>query len=187
VKKYHIASTFSLLVWITASVSSSTTSRKYNARGEKLRRRIKGVGSDGESGSDEGDDDDDGDGAGEGGVDKLKQAAFDELQKINLEDSSTSANEQRAGKTIFDMKFMKDATARQQSADRMADDFIKEIGVAGDGEQDSDMDEAVPQGTDTASGVVAVRTGGRVVYRPGAVVCLSPVIYQISLVDLTVF
>jgi U3 small nucleolar RNA-associated protein 14 len=142
-------------------------------RGEKLRRRIKGVGSDEESGSDEGDDYDDDDGTGEGGVDKLKQAAFDELQKINLEDSSTSASGQKAGKTIFDMKFMKDAMARQQqSADRMADDFIKEIGVTGDNEQDSDMDEAVPHGTDTASGVVAVRTGGRVVYRPGAVVCL---------------
>ena len=146
-------------------------------RGEKLRRRIKGVGSDEESVDDEDeddDDDDDGGGNGEGGVNKLKQAAFDELQKINLEDNSIPANQQGAGKTIFDMKFMKESMARQQqNVDRTADDFIKEIGAAGDNADDSDIDEPASHGIDNASGVVAVRTGGRVSYRPGAIVCFS--------------
>jgi U3 small nucleolar RNA-associated protein 14 len=143
-------------------------------RGEKLRRRIKGVDSDEESGDDDGDDDDDDDGNGEGSLDKLKQAAFDEVQKIDLEDGDVSAKQQSTGKTIFDMKFMKQAMARQQqSADRMADDFIKEIGMTGDSVEDSETEEDAPHDMETASGVVAVRTGGRVVYHPGTTVCFS--------------
>lgn len=146
-------------------------------RGEKLRRRIKGVRSDEESGDDDDEDDSDDGGNGEDSVDKLREAAFDELQKIDLEESSISAPEQRAGKTIFDMKFMKDAMARQQqTADRMADDFIKEIGPTGDDAEGSEMGEAAPPDMNTASGVVAVRTGGRVVYRPGTTVRFEPVV-----------
>jgi U3 small nucleolar RNA-associated protein 14 len=144
-------------------------------RGEKLRRRIKGVGSDAES-SDEDEDDDDG--HVEGSVDKLKQAAFDEVQTIDLENAGGLAEPQRAGKSIFDMKFMKEAMAKQQqSADKIADDFIKELGVSVDGAEDNGADETVAQEMDTASGVVAVRTGGRIVYRPGATVRLHSILY----------
>lgn len=139
-------------------------------RGEKLRRRIKGVGSDDESsGDDDGDDDEN----GEESAERAKRAAFDQLQKIDLEDSNLSAEQNQPGKSIFNMKFMKEAMARQrQNADRLADDFVKELGTAEDNTSDVETEEASPQGMDNASGVIAVRTGGRVVYRPGATVCL---------------
>ena len=143
-------------------------------RGEKLRRRIKGVGSDDESS----DDDDDDDENGEESAERAKQAAFDELQKIDLEDSNISV-EQQPGKSIFNMKFMKEAMARQQqSVDRLADDFIKELGTTEDNMSDVEAEEASPQGMDKASGVIAVRTGGRVVYHPGATVSLQFVTYR---------
>jgi U3 small nucleolar RNA-associated protein 14 len=141
-------------------------------RGEKLRRRIRGVASDQESDDEENDDDSGGD--GEGGVDKVKQAAFDELQKIDLKDREIAGEQEGTRKSIFNMKFMKDAMARQQEgADKMADGFIKEFGTSEDMGEDSEMG-AVPHDMDAASGVVAVRTGGRVVYRPGVVVCPQP-------------
>jgi U3 small nucleolar RNA-associated protein 14 len=152
-------------------------------RGEKLRRRIRGVASDEESDDDE--NDSDGDENGEGGVDKAKQAAFDELQKIDLEDRVIEGEQEGTRKSIFNMKFMKDAMVRQQRhADRMADDFIKEIGTPEDKAEDSEM-EVIPHDIDAASGVVAVRTGGRVVYRPGVVVC--PVLNHLSRSDLGPF
>lgn len=67
------------------------------------------------------------------------------------------------------MKFMKDAMARQrQTADKMADNFLNEMGGRSDAD-DSDMDED-GQNIDPSSGVVAQRTGGRISLHPGAIV-----------------
>ncbi|KAG5724388.1 hypothetical protein E4T56_gene16087 [Termitomyces sp. T112] len=128
------------------------------ARGEKLRRKIKGVESD--DGSDEDDEDDEvfGD---ERDIERVKRGAFDELQK--LDDDGLQTDGGGKSKSIFEMKFMKDAMARQQQAvDKMADDFIKEMGGDIDG---SDVEES-PE-VDPASGVISQRVGGRISYHPG--------------------
>lgn len=140
------------------------------ARGEKLRQKIQGVGSEDESGG-ENDDDDDDDGGMEGGIEMIKQGAFDELKRIEMEDGSIRIEQNGKGKSIFDMKFMKDAMARQQQgADRVVDDFVKEMGGRPD-DEDSDAEEPIAHDVDPTSGVVTQRVGGRVVYRPGATVC----------------
>ncbi|KAF8890085.1 Utp14 protein-domain-containing protein [Infundibulicybe gibba] len=137
-------------------------------QGERLRRRIKGVGSDddsedGNSGSEVGDD------GNEEGVDKIKQSAFEELKRVEAGDDEDAEGSKKKG--IFEMKFMKDAMARQQAgADRMMDDFVKEMG--GHLEHDSDAEEYIDN-TDPA-GVVVHRAGGRVTYRPGAVNSYRP-------------
>ncbi|KAF8814462.1 small-subunit processome [Phlegmacium glaucopus] len=100
------------------------------ARGEKLRRRIKGIGSDeSEDGSE---DQDDGDDEGldvERGLEEIKQDAFNDLRKLN-EAERLEGDEKRNEKSVFEMKFMKNAMARQmQVTDKSMDDFITEIGI----------------------------------------------------------
>ncbi|KAF9014157.1 Utp14 protein-domain-containing protein [Cyathus striatus] len=139
------------------------------ARGEKLRRRIKGVGSD-ESEGDDGSDDDNIDGDVEGGIEHIKQTAFDELRQLHAGDVSMDIEEQgKKGKSVFEMKFMKDAMARQQHAtDKVADDFLREMGeTLGESGDDSDAGEQETTDLDPQSGVIAQRQGGRIVYRPG--------------------
>ncbi|RDB24478.1 Uncharacterized protein C57A7.06 [Hypsizygus marmoreus] len=136
-------------------------------RGEKLRRRIRGVGSDDDS--EDGSEDDENDGDEERGIEEIKQSAFDELKSVEMESIRIEANGKQS-KSIFEMKFMKDAMARpQHTADRMVDDFVNEMGgVPNDGADESDPDENTPQEVDASSGVITERVGGRLVYRPGA-------------------
>ena len=133
-------------------------------RGERLTRKIRGAESDeGES------EDSDEDEIEEGGMERIKNGAFEELEKLDAEAGQVGLDEGRKGKGIFDMKFMKDAMAReQQGADRMVDDFIKEMGGRVGGDENSDAEET--DQVDQSSGVVAERTGGRLVYRPGTMV-----------------
>lgn len=144
-------------------------------RGEQLRRKIQGLGSDEsgeeESSSDDDLDDDDEDQVNvntEQGILKVKKAAFDELQR--LEDDSTETESNQKPRSVFQMKFMKEAMARKQAAtDRLMDDFVKELGPDIDdngsiGEEDAQNDDEI----DNSSGVLTNRTGGRTVYRPGA-------------------
>jgi len=139
------------------------------SRGEKLRRRIKGVESDESEGDDESDSDEDGLDV-EGGIEKVKQGAFEELRRLESADGMEES-EKRKGKSVFEMKFMKDAMARQaQAANKEIDDFIKEMG--GDVENSDEGDEAETQEVN-ASGVISERTGGRLVFRPGATVRIS--------------
>lgn len=135
------------------------------ARGEKLRRRIKGVGSDDEE--EEESDDNDGDDAGfEESIEKIKQGAFDELQKLAV-DENVEESDKRKGKSIFEMKFMKDAMARQaQAVNRDMDDFVKEIGGEVNGDGDSDGDLGDKEEHDPSHGVLTQRTGGRLTFRP---------------------
>ena len=135
-------------------------------RGEKLRRRIKGVGSD-EEDDEESDEDDDDDGDVEGGIEKIKQSAFDELRKLDDDEDGEEGEEsaKKKSKSVFEMKFMKDAMARQNAAAKKdVDDFIKEMG--GTIGEDSDEEDEEMQDADPSMGVVASRTGGRVVFRP---------------------
>ena len=142
------------------------------SRGEKLRRRIKGVESDESEGDDEdGSDEDDGLDV-EGGIEKIKQGEFEELRRLKSPDGMEEG-EKRKGKSVFEMKFMKDAMARQaQAANKEVDDFIKEMG--GDVGNSDGSDEGETQEADPSSGVISERTGGRLVFRPGAAVRGSP-------------
>ncbi|KAF8817622.1 small-subunit processome [Phlegmacium glaucopus] len=140
------------------------------ARGEKLRRRIKGIGS--EESEDGSEDQDDGDDDGldvEGGLEKIKQDAFNDLRKLN-EAERLEGDEKRNGKSVFEMKFMKNAMARQmQVTDKSTDDFITEIGIGGNTGTDDTDNEEQENGSrvfDSSSGVLVRRTGGRVTYRP---------------------
>lgn len=136
-------------------------------RGERLRRRIQGQASGSE---DEGEDSSDEELNGEEGIIKIKSSAFEELQKLREEgvegddDLSNSLNP----KSVFQMKFMKDAAARQnREANKMIDDFTKEMGV---------MPESDDEGTVNAQDDALVpveRVNGRMVFRPGPQVCIS--------------
>lgn len=139
-------------------------------RGEQLRRKIQGVGSDE---SEESSDEDEVDVDTEEGILKIKKAAFDELKQLDDQQEETEP-EGKKGKSVFEMKFMKDAMAREQAAaDRMVDDFIKEMGGEGSEEEHQGQPDD-PNEADSTSGVLANRTGGRMVYRPGAPQDLPP-------------
>lgn len=145
--------------------------RELNAqleRGEKLRRKIQGVDEDDEmeggSGSDE-EYGEDGDDAGT----RIANRAFDELAAANqqgVESSSSLLTKKKHG-GIMDMKFMRDAAAREeQEADAMADDFRAElVGLTADGaDVDTGVDKEVPiSSTQNVQG-----NSGRMIFRPAA-------------------
>lgn len=133
-------------------------------RGEKLRRKIrgdKGSGDEGDEDEDESEDSQDGD-----GIARIKASAFEELAKMDAEDGTQEGISEKS-KSIFQMKFMQDAMAQSQhQTDRMVDDFVKEMGGKDGGSDAEDgMDESELNG-----GLSIARTGGRVVYRPAALV-----------------
>ncbi|CAL1694682.1 unnamed protein product [Somion occarium] len=132
------------------------------SRGEKLRRRIQGIGSGDES--EEGEDDTEDD--EEGAADRIKASAFEELAQLD-KGSEGEEDSGRKGKSIFEMKFMKDAIARdQQRAKQMADDFVREMGESN--HEDDEDDELTGGRIEESSGATIERVGGRVTYRPGA-------------------
>ncbi|KAG7088812.1 hypothetical protein E1B28_012772 [Marasmius oreades] len=136
------------------------------ARGEQLRRKI--AGKDGDSGESESGSDEDKD------EDDDVRGAFDELKALReepLEQDEDGGKERKSG-TIFDMKFMRDAEARkQQQANAMVDDFIREMG------QDLGHEDSIGNvGEASGGGVLVSRTGGRMVYRPGAPVTSSTMV-----------
>ncbi|TFK21288.1 Utp14-domain-containing protein [Coprinopsis marcescibilis] len=135
-------------------------------KGEKLRRKVQGMGSD-ESGDEESSDDDD-DLSPEEALAKFKADTFDELQKLKDSGEAESGATGKKGNSIFEMKFMKDAMARQNaSANREVDDFAQvlagHMNVDGDETDDGANEEQGP-----SNGVVVKRVGGRTVYRPGS-------------------
>lgn len=136
-------------------------------RGEKLRRRIQGVG----SGSD--DNESDGSGSefdGEDGVMRVKADAFEELAQLRSVQNADDEEEldKRKSESVFQMKFMKDAAARQnKEVDRMIDDFRKEMG---DIPAESDREE---KGEENERPMQGERVNGRMVFRPAVQVCLS--------------
>jgi U3 small nucleolar RNA-associated protein 14 len=123
-------------------------------RWEKLRRRIQGEMSGEDSEESEGDD-------GEQDVETIKQGAFEELATLKASENAASVDLE--SKSVFNMKFMRDAAARQmREADAEADDFVKEMG----GAQGSDADDDTSAGA-SAEGPSVQRVGGRVSYYPG--------------------
>lgn len=139
------------------------------ARGEKLRRRIKGVGSDeSEEGDDDDDDDDDNDMDLNANIEKIKQGAFDELKRLEEVGDDEEEDGKKKSKSVFEMKFMKDAMARRAvEVNKEKDDFIKEMGGQAENADDSDAGDEDEEEVDPSSGVIAHRSGGRIVFRPG--------------------
>ncbi|KAI0936890.1 hypothetical protein AcW1_001012 [Taiwanofungus camphoratus] len=132
-------------------------------RGERLRRKIRGE----SENDDDGEDDESEEEIGEGAIQRIKANAFEEL--AGLDDESAREGEAeggKKGKNIFEMKFMKDAMARdQQKVREMADDFAREMG---DLAPDEDAELAELGEEARTYGTAVERLGGRVTYRPGA-------------------
>ncbi|KAI9566354.1 Utp14-domain-containing protein [Boletus coccyginus] len=98
-------------------------------RGEKLRRRIRGENSD-EDGSEDSESDDE-----QQDEEDIKRGAFEELASLRIEDDMNLAD--LKSKSVFNMKFMRDAAARQsREADAQAEELQKEMGFEIDGEED---------------------------------------------------
>ena len=133
-------------------------------RGEKLRRKIQGTKSD-ESGDEEEESDEEG---GEAALETIRQSAYDELQRVNERDEQLENALDGGKRSVFNMKFMKEAMAREKAkTDKMADDFLKELGVADEAGDDGENDLNGVQ-EDALSGVITERVGGRLVFRPSA-------------------
>ena len=130
-------------------------------RGEKLRRRIRGENSDEEEESEDTESDEEGQ-----DEDEIKRGAFDELAALRVEDDATLPD--LKSKSVFNMKFMRDAAARQsREADAQAEELQKEMGFAIGDEDDEDEDgTAAAPPTDTT---MVQRTGGRLSFQPGAI------------------
>ncbi|KAJ3901115.1 Utp14-domain-containing protein [Lentinula edodes] len=130
------------------------------SRGEKLRRKIQGRGSDDDDSQSESEDDgEDDSGAG-------VESAFNELRALSKTDADPLESAGKKGKSVFEMKFMKDAMARKQAdTSRIVDDFVKEMG--GDEGHFSDGEVGSTE-DDPDSGVIVSRTGGRMVLQPTA-------------------
>ncbi|KAJ3995838.1 Utp14-domain-containing protein [Lentinula boryana] len=130
------------------------------SRGEKLRRKIHGKGSDDDSQSGSEDDQEQ-----DSGVET--ESAFNELRALSKDDGADVVESERnKGKSVFEMKFMKDAMARKQAETiQTVDDFIKEMGED-DGHHSDSEAEFTQDNLD--SGVVVSRTGGRIVLQPTA-------------------
>lgn len=123
-------------------------------RSERLRRKI--AGKESEESDDGGDDTDE-----NMDVDAIKARAFDEIQRISGH-ADLDATDKTKKSAVFEMKFMKDAMARQQDAtNRMVDDFVKGMD-----------DDAMANEAESSIGVVVQRQGGRAIYRPGTSVLL---------------
>jgi len=125
-------------------------------RGEKLRRKIQG-GKEGSDSDDDGSDEDD--------PAQLKARVFDKLAELKHDDSVLAGAK---GKSVFDMKFMQDAAAREQrEIDKAVDDLMEELRDSdAPAHEDEDGNPELPQ--DDPS-VIIQRTGGRVSLRPSGV------------------
>ena len=124
-------------------------------RRDKLRRKIQGSKESGDSDNDDSDDD----------LAQIKARAFDELAELKREDSGPAKSK---CKSVFDMKFMLDAAAREQrEVQQKADDLMDELQkldapVHGDEVDGSKLPE-------DDSSVIVERTGGRISLRPSGV------------------
>ncbi|KAH0837758.1 Utp14 protein-domain-containing protein [Lanmaoa asiatica] len=128
-------------------------------RGEKLRRRIRGENSDDEGSEDTSNDEEEQD------EEEIKRGAFEELAALRVEDDADLPD--LKNKSVFSMKFMRDAAARQsREADAQAEELQKEMGFRIDGEDDDDGTDTVAAAPPKDTAMVQ-RTGGRLSFRPG--------------------
>ncbi|KIK94507.1 hypothetical protein PAXRUDRAFT_443045 [Paxillus rubicundulus Ve08.2h10] len=128
-------------------------------RGEKLRRRIRGEGSGDENDSEDSESDD-----GEQDEETIKRGAFEELAALRAEDDVDAAD--LKSKSVFNMKFMRDAAARQhQEVDAHAEELAREMGYGLVDENDTATDAG---GDIPMTDITTVhRTRGRLSFRPG--------------------
>jgi U3 small nucleolar RNA-associated protein 14 len=137
---------------------------EMHGRGEMLRKKIQGE----QESSDSEYDDDDDDGDGEG-LARLKARVFDELAELERDISDPPKEK---GQSVFDMKFMQDAAAREQrEVNQQVNDLISEI-------QDLDsapLEDGVDghESTQEDHAVIVQRTGGRISLRPSGVGALN--------------
>jgi U3 small nucleolar RNA-associated protein 14 len=130
-------------------------------RGEELRRRIQGKTGDNEE-------DEDSDSDAEPGEEDIETYAFNQLAKLQSEDDNDTHIATK-GKGVFQMKFMKDAMAREQHKTRgMVDDFIQAIHNLHEHNSESGGSAFDADGTETT--VAIERSGGRMSFRPAPVV-----------------
>ena len=116
-------------------------------RGEKLRRKIHA--------KDEGDEDEDDSDDDIGDEGQIRASAFDEVARIAEEEGS-----EHSKKSLFSMKFMKDAMVRDNKrAQDMADEFLKDL-AGSDAEVAPDSDNDDPKNQ-------LERIVGRISFRPG--------------------
>ena len=130
-------------------------------RGERLRRRIQGTtsGDENDTQSDSSNEDEE----DEDGVLRIKANAFDELKRVQaMGEEADDVDGNQKAKSVFQMKFMKDAAARKNAElNRDIDDFRREMGELTT-HSDDDGDEA-----DADASPPVERTNGRMVFRPG--------------------
>ncbi|KAL6304845.1 Utp14 protein-domain-containing protein [Sparassis latifolia] len=130
-------------------------------RGEKLRRKIRGERDSGDESTEGGESEDEDE---EATIQRIKASAFEELNRLDAQEDA-DVKSGKKGKSLFDMKFMKDATARNQKrVDEDVDDFIREMGGA---VLDEDAEGAELVDQEQSHGATVERVGGRVTYRPG--------------------
>jgi U3 small nucleolar RNA-associated protein 14 len=133
-------------------------------RGEKLRRRIRGQKDSGASSSESSDEE-------QGDVERVKARAFEELEALKGDAGLADLAGGERGKSVFDMKFMRDAAAREQrEVDQQVDNIMQGLEEAGSGSEnggDAGMTEHDPNAPS------AERVGGRMSFRPGLQVRLG--------------
>jgi U3 small nucleolar RNA-associated protein 14 len=124
-------------------------------RGDKLRRKIQG----GKESSDSGEDSE-----GDGSI-QLKARVFDELAELKRDDSGPAKGR---GKSVFDMKFMKDAAVREQrEVSQKVDDLMEELQDSDAPAHEDEVDDLKLPEDDPS--VTIQRIGGRVSLRPSDV------------------
>ena len=124
-------------------------------RGEQLRRKIH---AEGEDGDDDSEDDSD---LATKDDDRILASAFDEVARTVEEEVP-----EHSKKSLFSMKFMKDAMARNdKKAQDMADEFLKDL-VGSDA-------EASPDKSDDDLQDRPLQAKGRFSFRPGTHVCFT--------------
>jgi U3 small nucleolar RNA-associated protein 14 len=135
---------------------------EMHGQGEMLRKKIQGE----QESSDSEYDDDDGDSEG---LTRLKAHVFDELAELKREKSDPPKEK---GKSVFDMKFMQDAAAREQrEINQQVDDLISEIQDLDGSPREGGADGHEPTQDDPA--VTSQRMGGRISLRPSGVGALN--------------
>ncbi|KAF8310820.1 Utp14-domain-containing protein [Clavulina sp. PMI_390] len=134
--------------------------RELNAqleRGEQLRRKIQGLDSDGEAPDSDSDPEQD--------VEDITGRAFEELAAEGADTSglpASSGKKKKAG--ILDMKFMREAAAREdRAAQADADDFRAELlGLTGGAEG------TTPANEEPSNSMLVQGNSGRMIFRPTA-------------------